>query len=204
MIKVNKFEAKTEEDALNKAMVELNCERANLFYKSEFIEGKLFKGSKYIVEVIEKSDVKEYINSFFKELATSMNISIETEILYNNESFNITLITSNNSLLIGKEGKNLQALQNILRQSLKVKTGISIKLNLDISNYKVKKLSTLEREIKKIAREVQKTKLDVSLDPMNSYERRHIHNLISEYENLTTESTGEGKERHIVIKYIEK
>lgn len=204
MIKVNKFEAKTEEEALNKAMVELNCERANLFYKSEFVEGKLFKGSKYIVEVIEKSDVKEYINSFFKELATSMNISIETEILYNNESFNITLITSNNSLLIGKEGKNLQALQNILRQSLKVKTGISIKLNLDISNYKVKKLSTLEREIKKIAREVQKTKLDVSLDPMNSYERRHIHNLISEYENLTTESTGEGKERHIVIKYIEK
>ena len=204
MIKVNKFEAKTEEEALNKAMVELNCERANLFYKSEFVEGKLFKGSKYIVEVIEKSDVKEYINSFFKELANSMNISIETEILYNNESFNITLITSNNSLLIGKEGKNLQALQNILRQSLKVKIGISIKLNLDISNYKVKKLSTLEREIKKIAREVQKTKLDVSLDPMNSYERRHIHNLISEYENLTTESTGEGKERHIVIKYIEK
>lgn len=204
MIKVNKFEAKTEEEALNKAMVELNCEKANLFYKSEFIEGKLFKGSKYIIEVIEKSDVKEYINSFFKELATSMNISIETEILYNNESFNITLITSNNSLLIGKEGKNLQALQNILRQSLKVKTGISIKLNLDISNYKVKKLSTLEREIKKIAREVKKSKLDVSLDPMNSYERRHIHNLISEYENLTTESIGEGKERHIVIKYIEK
>jgi len=204
MIKVNKFEAKTEEEALNKAMIELNCEKANLFYKSEFVEGKLFKGSKYIVEVIEKSDVKEYINKFFKELATSMNISIETEILYNNESFNITLITSNNSLLIGKEGKNLQALQNILRKSLKVKTGISIKLNLDISNYKVKKLSTLEREIKKIAREVQKTKLDVSLDPMNSYERRHIHNLISEYENLKTESTGEGKERHIVIKYIEK
>lgn len=203
MIKVNKFEAKTEEEALNKAMVELNCEKANLFYKSEFVEGKLFKGSKYIIEVIEKSDVKEYINNFFKELATSMNISIETEILYNNESFNITLITSNNSLLIGKEGKNLQALQNILRQSLKVKTGISIKLNLDISNYKVKKLSTLEREIKKIAREVQKSKLDVSLDPMNSYERRHIHNLISEYENLTTESVGEGKERHIVIKYVE-
>ena len=46
MIKVNKFEAKTEEEALNKAMVELNCERANLFYKSEFVEGKLFKGSK--------------------------------------------------------------------------------------------------------------------------------------------------------------
>lgn len=203
MVKISKFEAKTIEEALNKAMIELNCERENIFYKSEFIEGKLFKGSKYIIEVVEKSDVKEYINNFFKELANTMNISIETEILYNNDSFNITLITSNNSLLIGKEGKNLQALQNILRQSLKVKTGISIKLNIDISNYKVKKLSILEKEIRKIAKEVQKTKVDVSLDPMNSYERRHIHNLISEYENLTTESIGEGKERHIIIKYLE-
>lgn len=204
MIKINKFEAKTEEEALNKAMIQLNCEKNNLFYKSEFIEGKLFKGSKYIIEVVEKSDVKEYINKFFKELEKNMNISIETEILYNNDSFNVTLITSNNSLLIGKEGKNLQALQNILRQSLKVKTGIIIKINLDISNYKVKKLNILEKEIKQIAKEVQNSKIDVSLDPMNSYERRHIHNLISEYENLTTESIGEGKERHIVIKYMEK
>ena len=194
MIKISKFEGKTIEEALNKAMIELNCEKENILYKSEFIEGKLFKGSKYIIEVVEKSDIKEYINNFFNELQNNMNISIETEILYNNESFNITLITSNNSLLIGKEGKNLQALQNILRQSLKVQTGISIKLNIDISNYKVKKLNILEKEIRKIAKEVQNTKIDVSLDPMNSYERRHIHNLISEYENLTTESIGEGKE----------
>lgn len=203
MIKISKFEGKTIEEALNKAMIELNCEKENILYKSEFIEGKLFKGSKYIIEVVEKSDIKEYINNFFNELQNTMNISIETEILYNNESFNITLITSNNSLLIGKEGKNLQALQNILRQSLKVQTGISIKLNIDISNYKVKKLNILEKEIRKIAKEVQNTKIDVSLDPMNSYERRHIHNLISEYENLTTESIGEGKERHIIIKYVE-
>lgn len=203
MIKIIKFEAKTVEEALNKAMIELNCEKENIFYKSEFVEGKLFKGSKYTIEVVEKSDIKEYINSFFKELSNTINISIETEILYNNDSFNITLITSNNSLLIGKEGKNLQALQNILRQSLKVQTGISIKLNIDISNYKVKKLNILEKEIRKIAKEVQNTKIDVSLDPMNSYERRHIHNLISEYENLTTESIGEGKERHIIIKYVE-
>lgn len=203
MIKISKFEGKTIEEALNKAMIELNCEKENILYKSEFIEGKLFKGSKYIIEVVEKSDIKEYINNFFNELQNNMNISIETEILYNNESFNITLITSNNSLLIGKEGKNLQALQNILRQSLKVQTGISIKLNIDISNYKVKKLNILEKEIRKIAKEVQNTKIDVSLDPMNSYERRHIHNLISEYENLTTESIGEGKERHIIIKYVE-
>lgn len=204
MIEVNKYEGKTEEDALNKAMIDLNCEKNNLFYKSEYEEGKLFKSSKYILEVVQKSDIKEYLNQFFKELEKEMNLKIESEILYNNDSFNIILITSNNSILIGKEGKNLQALQTILRQSLKSKTNITIKLNIDIGSYKEKKLKNLERDVKKIASEVQKTKVDVSLDPMNSYERRYIHNELSEFKNITTESEGEGKERHIVIKYVEE
>ena len=203
MLNIKEFEAKTLDEALEKAMVELNCEIENLLYNYEFIEAKLFKSSKYKINVVEKSNIKEYLIDYLKEFSSTIGISIESEILYNNESFNITLVTSNNSLLIGKEGKNLQALQNIIRQSLKVKTGINIKVNIDISNYKQKKLNNLENEIKKIAKEVVKTKVDVSLDPMYSYERRCIHSLISEYENLTTESVGEGKERHIIIKYIE-
>ena len=203
MLNIKEFETKTLDEALEKAMIELNCEKENLLYNYEFIEAKLFKSSKYKINVVEKSNIKEYLIDYLKEFSSTIGISIESEILYNNESFNITLVTSNNSLLIGKEGKNLQALQNIIRQSLKVKTGINIKVNIDISNYKQKKLNNLENEIKKIAKEVVKTKVDVSLDPMNSYERRCIHSLISEYENLTTESVGEGKERHIIIKYIE-
>ena len=148
MLKITKYEGKTEEDALNKAMVELNCEQNNLLYTTEKVEGKLFKSGKTIVTVIEKSNIKEYINEFFKELGKSMNIEIETEILYKNDSFNITLLTSNNSLLIGKDGKNLNAIQSLLRQSLKVKTDMSIKLKLYISNYKDKKLNILEREVK--------------------------------------------------------
>ena len=74
--------------------------------------------------------------------------------------------------------------------------------SIDVANYKKNKLKKLEKEDKYIAKEVKKSKIDVSLDPMNSYERRMIHNLISNYEGLTTESIGEGKERHVVIKYI--
>lgn len=203
MLKINKYESKTEEEALKKAMIELNCEKDNLIYEKKEIEGKLFKSPKCIITVIQKSDLKNYINEYFKELGNLMNIAIETEILYNNESFNVTLVTSNNSLLIGKDGKNLNAIQTILRYNIKNLCGMFIKLNIDISDYKIKKLKNLEIEIKKIAKEVIKTKLDVSLDPMNSYERRYIHNLINSYNNLETESIGEGKERHIIIKYVE-
>ena len=65
-------------------------------------------------------------------------------------------------------------------------------------------MKNIEREVKQIAKEVQESKLDASLDPMNSYERRLVHNIINEYPDLSTESFGEGKDRHVVIKYVEK
>ena len=71
------------------------------------------------------------------------------------------------------------------------------------SNYKVKKEKHLSFEIKKICKDVLKTKMDVKLDPMNSYERRIVHNVVSKFDNLYSESVGEGINRYTVIKYKE-
>ena len=79
-----------------------------------------------------------------------------------------------------------------------------IKINLDASNYKYDQTKRFERNIKNIAKEVLRTKVDSQLDPMNSYTRRIVHTIIGEYENLATESIGEGKDRYVVIKYVEK
>ena len=49
-----------------------------------------------------------------------------------------------------------------------------------------------------------KTKVDVKLDEMNSYERRIVHNIVSEYDNLSSESEGVAPHRYVVIKYIER
>ena len=203
MLNLKKYEGKTQEQALEKAMIELNSEEKNLIYDYEYIEGKLFKSSKYIINVIEKQEIKEFINNYINELGNLMNIKIENEILEKDNIYNVILLTSNNAILIGKEGKNLNSIQSLIRNTIKNQTGLNIKVNIDISNYKDKKLKNLEYQIKKIAKEVLKTKVDVSLDPMNSYERRYIHNIINEYKNLETESIGEGRERHIVIKYVE-
>ena len=132
-----------------------------------------------------------------------MNIKIQYELNETDGIYNLTLVSENNPILIGREGKTLESLQLLLRQAVQKQTGHSIKVNIDISGYKNKKMKNLEYEVKKIAREVQTSKIDASLDPMNSYERRRIHTLISEMKNLTTESVGEGKERHIIIKYVE-
>lgn len=204
MLEIIKEEAKTKEEALEIIINKTNLTKDDFFLKSEFIEGKLFKSSKYIVSALKKEDVKKYINEFIKNLSNLLNIDIECEILLNEESYNVTLVSDNNAILIGKEGKTLSAIQTILRQAIKQEASINLKINVDVGNYKLNKMKNIEYEVKKIALEVQKSKLDVSLDPMNSYERRLVHNLINEYSNLTTESIGEGKDRHVIIKYVEE
>lgn len=204
MVEIRTYEAKTKEEALENALKELDVKQEDLFLKSEFVEGKLFKPSKYIVSVIKKDDIKEYIDNFFKNIATHMNINIETEIIETDNIFNVVLVSNNNAILIGREGKTLNALQTLIRQAIKNNTGLGIKLNLDVSNYKIKKLKNIERLVRGIAADVEASHLTISLDPMNSYERRLVHTIISEYPLLETESVGEGKDRHVTIKYKEK
>jgi spoIIIJ-associated protein len=197
------YEGKNKEEILLKIEEELNEKKENLYIEEEVISGKLFKSSKCILKVLTKSDIKEYLEKFIKEYSNLMNISIQYELNETEGIYNLTLVTENNPILIGREGKTLECLQLLIRQAILKQTGFPIKVNVDISGYKNKKIKNLEYEVKKIAREVQNSKIDVSLDPMNSYERRKIHTLISNMEHLETESVGEGRERHIVIKYKE-
>ncbi len=202
MLNINEFEAKTKEEALEKCLNELNCKQEDLFLRSEFIEGKLFKGSKYIVYALKKEDIKNYIKKYIADFSNMIHVPIDCEILIKDEIFQVTLVSDQNAILIGKEGRTLNALQLLIKQAVKKETQLNLKLNIDASNYKLKKLKAIERQIKYIAKEVQSSKIDVSLDPMNSYERRLVHTLIDEYKNLTTESIGEGKDRHVIIKYV--
>lgn len=203
MVEIRNYEAKTKEEALENALNELKVEKEDLFLKSEFVEGKLFKASKYIVSVIKKDDIKKYIDNFFKEIGKYMNLNIEAEIIETDDIFNVVLVSDNNAILIGKEGKTLNALQTLIRQAIKNNTSLLIKLNLDVSNYKVKKLKNIERLVRGIAADVEASGITISLDPMNSYERRLVHTIIGEYPKLTTESVGEGRERHVTIKLKE-
>lgn len=204
MLEVIKEEAKTKEEALEIILSKTNLTENDFFLKSEYIEGKLFKPSKYIVTALKKEDVKKYIEDYIKNLSKLLNIDIDSEILYKEDAYNVTLVSDNNSILIGKEGKTLNAIQTLLKQSLKEAAQISLKISVDVGNYKLKKMKNIEREVKELAKEVEKSHLEVSLDPMNSYERRLVHNIINEYSNLETESFGDGKERHVVIRYVEK
>ncbi len=199
------YEGKNREDLINKITEELNCNENELVILEQFTEGKIFKSQKYNLSVITKAEIKKQLKNFFNELSKLMNVTIESEINITEDNiYNINLVTSNNSILIGKEGKTLDAIQCLLRQISQNDLQNKIKINVDISNYKYEQTKKLEKNIKNIAKEVLKTKVDTSLDPMNSYNRRIVHTIVSEFPDLETESVGEGKERHVVIKYVGK
>lgn len=200
MLQVNKFEGKTQEEALNKCLEELNTSEDQLYISYEETEAKLFKSKKVVALAIKKEDVLNYIKDYIKELSSKMNLEIHSEVKEKDGIFNVLLVSDNNPILIGKEGRTLNAIQLLLRQAVSVLTGKNIKIVVDASNYKARKQKNLEYEIKKIAKSVSKSGIETKLDPMNSYDRRIVHSIVANFEDLETESFGESPNRYVVIR----
>ena len=198
MIQVYKYENDTEENCRLKCLDELDV------YNNEILTKEYEEDNKYVMEVIKKEDVKAYIKEYIANLAKNLGLEIKTEINEDEDVFSVKMFSNNNPILIGKDGKNLTSIQMLLRQTLSNQTKFNIKVNLDASNYKVKKEKFFERDIKNIINDVIKSKDEVKLDPMNSYKRRIVHSIASEYYNIETESFGEEPERYVVIRYVEK
>ena len=198
-MKKNIYEAKIKEDAINKALKELNTTEENIIVKVlEEKQGLLKKSVK--IEVIEVNELINYLKECVSTILNLMNIEANLEVRRREKNIELKIFSNNNSILIGKDGKNLDSLQNILRQVLISNIESDYRLNLDIENYKEKRITNLERMAKKVAKEVKYTKVEAKLDRMNSYERRIIHNALSNNKFVYTESTGVEPNRYVVIK----
>ena len=202
-MKTYTFEGKTYEEAVSKALDELKVTEENLTINVlESKQGLLKKLVK--IEVININDVIDYLKESVKEITELMNIKVNLEVRRREETLTITLFSDNNSILIGKNGKNIQAFQNIIRQMVPNIINEKYKIIIDVENYKEKRLITIERLAKKVAREVKTTKVEAKLDPMNSYERRIVHNVLTNNKFVYTESEGEEPNRYVVIKLKEE
>lgn len=193
------FEAKTVEEAKEKALKELNLTEENVIINiKEEKQGLLKKVAK--IEVININDAVAHLKDCLNEITSLMNINTNLEVRRRDKNIEIKIFSDQNSILIGKDGRTLESLQNILRQILVKEVGDEYKIILDIENYKEKKISHLEKAARQIAREVAKTKVAAKLDRMNSYERRIVHNALSKNKYVYTESEGVEPNRYIVIK----
>lgn len=197
----HKFSGKTKEEAIQTAKEELQEIEENLFIKEVGeSKGGLFKSKKVEIEVIEKREVVKYIKEYLIKILKSMGFNVNIEVKTKEEVPKYIIFSDNDALLIGKNGKNLKALSILVSQHLNNEIGRNYKFVIDINEYKEKREKSLERLAKRIAREVRTTKVEAKLDSMNSYERRIIHNVLTNYKGIYTESEGEEPNRCVVIK----
>ena len=196
------YEGKTLDEVKEKALKELNVkEEDTIINILEEKQGLLKKSIK--IEIITVQDIINYVKETLNTITSLMNININLEVRKREKNIEIKIFSDQNPILIGREGRTLDSLQNIIRQIVDRQIGNEYKIILDIENYRDKKISNLERTAKKVAREVKLTKVETKLEPMNSYERRIVHNALSKNKYVYTESVGEEPNRCVVIKLKE-
>lgn len=199
MLVKNKYSGKTKEEAINNAKISLQEMEENLYINEIEVKNGLFN-KKVEIEVIRKDDVIDFIKDYIKELINNIGLTCNLEVKKRENGLNITVISDNNSILIGKNGRTLESINQIIKHMIHNEIGEYFPFVLDIGEYKVAREQKIESLAKRTAREVVKSKIAAKLDPMNSYERRIIHTILADNKKVITESEGEEPNRCVVIK----
>ncbi len=163
-------------------------------------ESKAKKSPKKIDEdTIE--EIKELATNFITGVCEKMNIEVSIKFFYDevNNSLNIELSGDDMGTLIGKRGGTLDSLQYLTNLVINRKIKEFIHITIDTEKYRERRKKTLENLAKNVAFKVKRTKKPVSLESMNSYERRVIHSALSNDPVVTTHSEGEDPYRHVVV-----
>lgn len=148
-------------------------------------------------------DAIKYSKKFIEDVLSffGLNINVHATSLENNVIELDIPSTHMNGFLIGQHGDTARSLQYLVSNSLRSQGYSNFKVNLDIADYKKNHTTQVLEQAAIWFKEVKESKLSKSLNPMNAADRRTIHKAAEEY-GLETVSEGEGRDRHIVIRYI--
>ncbi len=169
------------------------------------VEMKLKENHENIVdkEAVSEDEIKkvqEGIKSFIYDIFGKMKINnFKFNMFYKNEYLNIIIEGVNVNHLIGYRGETLNALQTIISSYVSSTLHSRVKVVIDINNYKEKRRVVLEDLAVKMANKAIKTKRNVTLEPMQPYERKIIHSKLQNNSKVRTHSIGENQNRRIVI-----
>lgn len=193
------YEGKTKEQAMEMAIEDLKVSEEDLIINKVEDKSSLLK--KLVkIEVLNMNEVVSFIKDTINEIISKMNTEANLEVRRRENSISITIFSDNNAILIGKNGKNVSALQLLIRQMVNSNLKEPLSIIIDVGNYKEKRARNIEYLAKKLAREAYKTKTEITMDSMNSYERRLVHSALADDKYVYTESIGEEPNRKVVIK----
>jgi spoIIIJ-associated protein len=199
---MKEYTAKTVEEAVAKACEQLGCLEKNLVYTVKEEKKGLFRKSATIA-VYEDEDAASYAEEYLKKACAAVGVDITAESVVEDGIIKVTIDSERNPLLIGRSGRTLQALNELTKLAVSNHFRRRYRVLLDVGGYKEDKYTRIKSIAKRVAKEVARTHVDVQLDPMTPDERRVVHNTLGGVEHIKTESTGEGVDRAVWVKYVD-
>ena len=207
MIKVIEATGKTEDEAIQSALAELGCTRDQVSVeileraKSGFL-GIGAAPAKIRVSFEQPDDIITLTETFLKGLLEKMGSDAVPVLEQKDENtIYVNLTGEKLGMLIGRRGETLDAIQHIANYAMNRVSEKHVHISVDAENYRSKREESLQRLAEKVAAKVLKYRKNMTLEPMNSYERHVIHTALQDYEGVSTFSTGTEPNRRIVVAF---
>lgn len=145
-------------------------------------------------------DKAQRIEAFLTGLMEHLDNDARPVITLNEDgSYHVELVGSDLGALIGRRGETLDAIQQLTNYSINRGQNKRVRIHLDAENYRAKREETLERLARKTASKALKYHRNMTLEPMNAYERHVIHAALQDFDGVTTYSTGTEPNRRVVV-----
>ena len=142
------------------------------------------------------------IRTFLTGLMEHLNVEAEPEIFVTDEgNYKVILQGKDLGAIIGRRGETLDAIQQLTSYSVNRGLSKRVRIHVDAEGYRAKREESLQRLAVKVAGKVIKYRKNMTLEPMNAYERHVIHTALQDYPNVTTYSTGVEPNRRTVVAY---
>ena len=150
----------------------------------------------------EDDERAQKIREFLAGLMEHLEVQAEPEVFVTEEgNYKVVLQGKNLGAIIGRRGETLDAIQQLTSYSVNRGQSKRVRIHIDAEGYRAKREESLQRLAVKVAGKVVKYRKNMTLEPMNAYERHVIHTTLQDYPNVTTYSTGVEPNRRTVVAY---
>ena len=147
----------------------------------------------------------EKIAAFLTGLMEHMGVNAAPVVEYaGDDTYRVDLEGENLGAIIGRRGETLDAIQQLTSYSVNRGASKRVRIHVDAEHYRAKREESLVRLANRVADKVVKYRRNVTLEPMNAYERHVIHTALQDYPGVTTYSTGTEPNRRTVVAYVKQ
>lgn len=141
----------------------------------------------------------EFAKKYVADLLSFFEVNVDVDVTLADDVIELSVPSTDiNSILIGKNAETLRSLQFLLSTTLRSKDAEIVRVNIDVADYKKQRADKVAKQAKEWIEEVLRTG-DSYVARLNAADRRIVHHVAGDYENIRTFSEGEGRDRRIII-----